>query len=102
MKIFLPASILTFVAGVCYGLYKILMLDGRYGPTSQMLIVFSVLIFLIGLVSEQITQLRFDRSNPFAGERQRRFTAPERRGLGPGSKVYGVPAEAAKAVSGEQ
>ncbi|HYA39864.1 MAG TPA: glycosyltransferase family 2 protein [Syntrophobacteraceae bacterium] len=76
MKIFLPAGILTFLAGVGYGLYKIFMLEGRYGPTSQMLIVFSVLIFLIGLISEQITQLRFDRSIPFAGEGQRKFTAP--------------------------
>lgn len=74
MKIFLPASIFTFLVGAVYGLYKIFMLDGRYGPTSQMLIVFSALIFLIGLVSEQITQLRFDRSIPFAGDRRRRFT----------------------------
>ncbi len=78
MKIFMPASVLTFFVGLGYGLYKIFMLDSRYGPTSQMLIVFAVLIFLIGLVSEQITQLRFDRSIPFAGERQKRFTAPER------------------------
>jgi glycosyltransferase involved in cell wall biosynthesis len=78
MKIFLPAGFFTFLAGLCYGVYKIFMLDGRYGPTSQMLIVFSVLIFLIGLVSEQITQLRFDRSIPFAGERQRKFVAAEK------------------------
>ena len=77
MKIFLPASLFTFLTGLGYGLYKILMLDGRYGPTSQMLIVFSALMFLIGLVSEQITQLRFDRSIPFAGERDRKFTQPE-------------------------
>ncbi len=77
MKIFLPASLFTFLVGVAYGLYKIFMLDGRYGPTSQMLIVFSVLIFLIGLISEQITQLRFDRSIPFAGERHRRLSVPE-------------------------
>ena len=73
MKIFLPVSIVTFLTGVGYGLYKIFMLDGRYGPTSQMMIVFSMLMFLIGLVSEQITQLRFDRSIPFAGERHKRF-----------------------------
>jgi hypothetical protein len=79
MKIFVPSSVLTFLVGLGYGLYKIFMLDSRYGPTSQMLIVFAALIFLIGLVSEQITQLRFDRSIPFAGEKQRRFTAPERR-----------------------
>ncbi len=78
MKIFLPASAFTFLTGVGYGLFKIFMLDGRYGPTSQMLIVFSVLMFLMGLISEQITQLRFDRSIPFAGERQRKFTLPER------------------------
>ncbi len=90
MKIFLPASIFTFLVGVGYGLYKIFMLDGRYGPTSQMLIVFSALIFLIGLVSEQITQLRFDRSIPFAGERQKTYTGPERRkepAAGPHAKL---------------
>ncbi len=77
MKIFLPASAVTFLTGVGYGLYKIFMLDGRYGPTSQMLIVFSMLIFMIGLISEQITQLRFDRAIPFAGEKQKRFWARE-------------------------
>jgi glycosyltransferase involved in cell wall biosynthesis len=79
MKIFLPAGVFTFLAGLSYGLYKIFMLDSRYGPTSQMLIVFSALIFLIGLVSEQITQLRFDRSIPFAGEKQRKFMGQEKR-----------------------
>ncbi|MEM5786650.1 MAG: glycosyltransferase, partial [Syntrophobacteraceae bacterium] len=74
MKIFLPASAVTLLTGVSYGLYKIFMLDSRYGPTSQMLVVFGMLMFLIGLISEQITQLRFDRSIPFAGERQRRFS----------------------------
>lgn len=79
LKIFLPISAFTFLTGLGYGLYKIFMLNGRYGPTSQMLIVFSVLIFLIGLVSEQIAQLRFDRSIPFAGERLRMYAGPERR-----------------------
>ncbi len=79
LKIFLPVSAFTFLTGLSYGLYKIFMLNGRYGPTSQMLIVFSVLIFLIGLVSEQIAQLRFDRSIPFAGERLRMYAGPERR-----------------------
>ncbi len=78
LKIFLPASALTFLAGLGYGLFKIFVLHGRYGPTSQMLMVFAVLIFLIGLVSEQIAQLRFDRSIPFAGERNRRHTDLEK------------------------
>ncbi|MDR3569510.1 MAG: glycosyltransferase family 2 protein [Syntrophobacteraceae bacterium] len=79
LKIFLPVGALTFLAGVGYGLYRIFVLEGRYGPTSQMLMVFAVLIFLIGLVSEQIAQLRFDRSIPFAGERLRMYAGPERR-----------------------
>jgi glycosyltransferase involved in cell wall biosynthesis len=81
MKIFMPASIVTFLTGLGYGLYRIFMLDTRYGPTSQMLIVFSMLMFMIGLVSEQIAQLRFDRSIPLAGERQKRFLGPERSDL---------------------
>jgi len=63
MKLFLPISALTFLAGFGYGLYRVLILDTRYGPTSAMLMTVSVLIFLIGLVSEQIAQLRFDRSD---------------------------------------
>jgi glycosyltransferase involved in cell wall biosynthesis len=61
MKIFLPASLSTFFLGFGYGLYKVLFLDGRYGPTSTFLMTMSVLMFLIGLVSEQIAQLKFDR-----------------------------------------
>jgi glycosyltransferase involved in cell wall biosynthesis len=61
MKIFLPASLFTFFLGFGYGLYKVFLLDGRYGPTSALLMTMSLLMFLIGLVSEQIAQLKFDR-----------------------------------------
>lgn len=93
MKIFLPASVVTFLTGLGYGLYKIFMLDGRYGPTSQMLIVFSMLMFMIGLVSEQITQLRFDRSSPFAGERERRFPEDLKREAQKGGLAVGTASE---------
>ncbi len=63
LKIFLPISLLTFFTGLGYGLYKILALDSRYGPTSAILMVIAVLMFLIGLVSEQVAQLKFDRSD---------------------------------------
>lgn len=63
MKIFLPASVLTFLLGFGYGLYKVVVLNERYGPTSAMLMTMAALMFLIGLVSEQITQLRFDYSS---------------------------------------
>jgi hypothetical protein len=63
MKVFLPFSLLTFLLGLSYGLYKVFALDARYGPTSAMLMTVSVLMFLIGLVSEQVAQLRFDRTD---------------------------------------
>ncbi|MCU0572573.1 MAG: glycosyltransferase family 2 protein [Syntrophobacteraceae bacterium] len=66
MKIFLPFSFFTFLVGVAYGLYRIFALDTRYGPTSAMLITVSILMFLIGLVSEQVAQLRFDRIDVYS------------------------------------
>jgi glycosyltransferase involved in cell wall biosynthesis len=59
LKVFIPASLGLFSLGFGYGLYKVLVLDTRYGPTSAMLMTMSGLVFLIGLVSEQLTQLRF-------------------------------------------
>jgi glycosyltransferase involved in cell wall biosynthesis len=65
MKVFLPAGVLMFLTGLGYGLFKILVLGGRYGPTSAMLMTTAVVVFLVGLVSEQVAQLRFDRSEAF-------------------------------------
>ena len=62
LKIFVPASIFTFLLGLGYGAYKVIFLNTRYGPTSAMLMTIAGLIFLIGLVSEQITYLRYDKS----------------------------------------
>lgn len=62
LKVFMPVSILMFLVGLGYGLYKILVLGARYGPTSAMLMSTAVVVFLIGLVSEQVAQLRFERS----------------------------------------
>jgi hypothetical protein len=62
MRVFLPVSCIMFLTGFIYGLFKIFMLDARYGPTSAMLMTISVVVFMVGLVSEQIAQLRFDRS----------------------------------------
>ena len=62
LKVFVPASILVFLLGFGYGLFKVIALGARYGPTSAMLMTVSGLVFLVGLVSEQVAQLRFDRS----------------------------------------
>lgn len=63
MKVFLPASLVMFFAGLIYGLVKIFVLHHPYGPTSAMLMTVAILIFMIGLVSEQVTQLRFDQAS---------------------------------------
>jgi len=64
MRVFLPVSVLMFLTGLGYGLFKIFILGTRYGPTSTMLMTVAVLIFMVGLVSDQVAQLRFDRSDP--------------------------------------
>jgi hypothetical protein len=65
LKVFVPVSVLMFLTGFGYGLFKVLFLGTRYGPTSAMLMTMSLVIFMVGLVSEQIAQLRFDRSERF-------------------------------------
>lgn len=62
MRIFMPVSFLMFLAGLGYGLFRIFFVSGTYGPTSAMLITMSVVVFMVGLVSEQVAQLRYDRS----------------------------------------
>ncbi|MCK4529274.1 glycosyltransferase family 2 protein, partial [candidate division WOR-3 bacterium] len=62
MRVFLPVSSLMFFLGLGYGLFKIFVLGERYGPTSAMLMTVAVVVFMVGLVSEQVAQLRFDRT----------------------------------------
>jgi len=69
MRVFLPVSAIMFLAGLGYGLFKIFFLGGRYGPTSAMLMTVAVVVFMVGLVSEQVAQLRFDRSEPIRDPR---------------------------------
>lgn len=62
MRVFLPVSTIMFLLGFCYGLFKVFVFGGRYGPTSAMLMTVAVVVFMVGLVSEQVAQLRFDRT----------------------------------------
>ncbi|WP_208596418.1 hypothetical protein [Desulfonatronospira thiodismutans] len=62
MRIFLPVSALMFFTGLGWGLFKIIVMDARYGPTSAMLMTMAVVVFMVGLVSEQIAQLMYDRN----------------------------------------
>lgn len=58
MKLFLPASLMFFVLGLGYYLYTFTVM-GRFTNMSLLLFSASVIIFLIGLISEQITALNF-------------------------------------------
>lgn len=61
MRVFLPVSAVMFLTGLGYGVFRILFMGGRYGPTSAMLMTMAVVIFMVGLVSEQVAQLHYDR-----------------------------------------
>ena len=63
LKIFAPASLLFFALGVGYYAYTFITV-GRFTNLGALLFTSSVLIFLIGLVSEQITQLLYSQRKP--------------------------------------
>ena len=60
-RIFLPVSLFIFLIGLFYYFYTF-YLYGRFTNMSALLFTTSILIFMMGLVSEQICQMRFDRS----------------------------------------
>jgi hypothetical protein len=59
-KIFFPLSVLFFVSGLAYYLYTYLYYH-RFSNMSAVLFINAVLIFLMGLISEQVAQMRFER-----------------------------------------
>lgn len=61
LRIFLPLSFFMFLMGFGYYLYTYIFW-GRFTNMSALLFTTSVLVFLMGLISEQITQMRFERS----------------------------------------
>ncbi len=63
LKIFAPVSLLFFLLGAGYYTYTYVTL-GRFTNLGLLLFTSSVLIFLIGLVSEQITQLLYSQRKP--------------------------------------
>jgi glycosyltransferase involved in cell wall biosynthesis len=59
LRIFVPISVAALVVGVSYGLLNFGMY-GRIPNGAVILILFAVVVFLVGLISEQIASLRFD------------------------------------------
>ena len=60
LRVFVPLSALTFAAGAAYGIGNYLA-AGRIPNGAVLLLLFAVMVFLVGLVSEQISALRFER-----------------------------------------
>lgn len=59
LRVFAPISLSTFLVGVIYGVWNVIE-QSRIPNGAVILIMFSVLVFLVGLVSEQISSLRFE------------------------------------------
>lgn len=61
LRVFLPVSGVFFLTGLGYYLYTYVTAH-RFSNMSALLLSTSVIIFMIGLVSEQISQIRFERT----------------------------------------
>ena len=70
MRIFLPVSGIFFLLGFTRYLYTFFMYN-RFTNMSGVMITTAVMIFLLGLVSEQISQLRFERREVLTKTRKR-------------------------------
>jgi glycosyltransferase involved in cell wall biosynthesis len=62
LRIFMPVSVVFFLLGLGYYAFTYLT-QGRFTNMSALLLNSGVIVFLIGLVSEQVTQLKYDRTN---------------------------------------
>jgi glycosyltransferase involved in cell wall biosynthesis len=65
LKLFLPICLLVLTSGLASAMYETLLFGRLRIPNSAVLLLLaSLLIFLMGLISEQITALRFERREP--------------------------------------
>jgi glycosyltransferase involved in cell wall biosynthesis len=61
LKVFFPASVFTFLTGLSYYFYTYIT-SGRFTNMGALLFISALAIFLIGLVSEQITMLIYQKA----------------------------------------
>ena len=66
-RVFLPVSFLIFLIGLIYYIYTFIIW-GRFTNMSALLFSTSIIVFMIGLVSEQICQMRFERSGVYKAD----------------------------------
>jgi glycosyltransferase involved in cell wall biosynthesis len=63
LRVFLPISVTAFLLGAAYATWTIVT-QSHVTNSSVLLILLSVVIFLVGLISEQISSLRFEGRAP--------------------------------------
>lgn len=61
LRVFLPVSMLFFASGIFYYLYTFITTH-RFSNMAALLFTTSIIIFMMGLVSEQVTQVRYDKT----------------------------------------
>lgn len=61
MRIFLPVAVITFLPGFLYAIYR-LAIGRAWTLPIAISVLIGLLIFMLGLISEQIALLRIDRS----------------------------------------
>jgi glycosyltransferase involved in cell wall biosynthesis len=59
LRVFLPLSLASFAMGLAYGSWTVAQ-QSRIPNGAVLLLMFGVMVFLVGLVSEQISSLRFE------------------------------------------
>ena len=60
LRVFVPLSVLSLALGIGYAIFTILTVV-KVTNSSVLLIVLGVVVFLLGLISEQVAALRFER-----------------------------------------
>ncbi len=60
MRVFLPVSFLMFMLGLFWYVYTFIT-EGRFTNMSALLFTTSIIIFMMSLISEQVSQMRFER-----------------------------------------
>jgi len=79
LRIFGPISLLSLLAGMGYGIWNVVFV-GRIPNGAVVLILFAVVVFLAGLVSEQVSALRFGGPPAPRGYAEAGRPSPDRSG----------------------
>lgn len=77
MRVFLPVSLIMFLLGMIRYVYTFFT-EGRFTNMSALLFVSAVIVFMMSLISEQVTQLRFERRSVPRATRRKGQGAAER------------------------